>query len=179
MQQRENVNIRFVYMISIVAALGGLLFGYDTAVISGAIGNVQMKFDLSAEAMGGAASAAIWGCVFGVAFSGFISDRYGRRKVLIFSAILFAVSAIGSALPRSLFEFVLARFIGGLGVGMASMLSPMYISEIAPAAIRGRLVTLYQLAIVIGINLIYFINLLIAGMGDETGQGIKTKPLIC
>ena len=163
----SEINLRYVYMLSIVAAIGGLLFGYDTAVISGAIGNIQEKFQLSDEAMGGAASAAIWGCVFGVIFSGRISDRFGRKKVLIASALLFAISALGSAIPQNVSQLVIARFIGGLGVGVASMLSPMYISEIAPAHNRGMLVTLYQLAIVIGINLIYFINLLIAGMGDE------------
>lgn len=163
----SEINLRYVYMLSIVAAIGGLLFGYDTAVISGAIGNLQEKFQLSDEAMGGAASAAIWGCVFGVLFSGRISDRFGRKKVLIASALLFAVSAVGSAIPQNISQLVIARFIGGLGVGVASMLSPMYISEIAPAHNRGMLVTLYQLAIVIGINLIYFINLIIAGMGDE------------
>ena len=154
-------------MIAFIAALGGLLFGYDTAVISGAIGNIQTKFGLSAEAMGGAASAAIWGCVFGVMFAGNLSDRFGRKKMLIISAILFAVSAIFSALPENLTQLVIARFIGGLGVGMASMLSPLYISELSPAKTRGRMVTLYQLAIVIGINVIYFVNLLIARMGDE------------
>ena len=163
----NQINMRYVYMLSIVAAIGGLLFGYDTAVISGAIGNIQQKFQLSDEAMGGAASAAIWGCVVGVIFSGRISDRFGRKKVLIASAILFAISALGSAIPNNITQLVIARFVGGLGVGIASMLSPMYISEIAPAHNRGMLVTLYQLAIVIGINVIYFINLLIAGMGDE------------
>ncbi len=160
-------NMKYVYMLSSVAAIGGLLFGYDTAVISGAIGNLQTKFQLSSEAMGGAASAAIWGCVVGVLLSGRASDRFGRKRVLIVSAMLFAISAIASAIPNNIFQFAAARFIGGLGVGMASMLSPMYISEIAPAKNRGTLVTLYQLAIVIGINLIYFVNLLIAGMGDE------------
>ncbi len=164
---RDQINMRYVYLISIVAAIGGLLFGYDTAVISGAIGNLQTKFNLSAEAMGGAASAAIWGCVVGVLFAGYISDRFGRKKVLIASAVLFATSAILSAIPNSISQFVAARFIGGVGVGIASMLSPLYISEIAPAHNRGMLVTLYQLAIVVGINLIYFVNLLIAGMGDE------------
>ena len=163
----DKTNMPYVYMLSVVAAIGGLLFGYDTAVISGAIGNIQIKFQLSDEAMGGVASAAIWGCVFGAVFSGRISDRFGRKKVLIASAILFAVSAVGSAIPVTVTQLVLARFIGGLGVGMASMLSPMYISEIAPAHNRGMLVTLYQLAIVVGINVIYFINLIIAGMGDE------------
>ena len=160
-------NMKYVYLLATAASLGGLLFGYDTAVISGAIGNLQTKFSLSAEAMGAAASAAIWGCVFGVMCAGYLSDRFGRKKILIASAALFIVSAIGSALPNNISQFALARFVGGLGVGMASMLSPLYISEIAPAQSRGRMVTLYQLAIVLGINLIYFVNLLIAGMGDE------------
>ncbi len=163
-----QTNKKFLYLIAFIAAMGGLLFGYDTAVISGAIGNIQTKFDLSAEAMGGAASAAIWGCVFGVMFAGYLSDRFGRKKMLIISAILFSISAIASAIPDNLTQLVIARFVGGLGVGMASMLAPLYISEMAPAENRGRLVTFYQLAIVIGINVIYFVNLLIAQMGDAT-----------
>lgn len=160
-------NTRYIYFISIVAAVGGLLFGYDTAVIAGAIGFLQIKFDLSPAMTGWAASSAIWGCVIGAIFAGHLSDRFGRKKILLLSAVLFAVSSIGSAIPENLTEFVLARFIGGLGVGAASILSPLYISEISPAKIRGTLVTLYQVAIVVGINLIYVINYLIAGMGDE------------
>lgn len=161
-------NTRYIYFISIVAAVGGLLFGYDTAVIAGAIGFLQIKFDLSPAMTGWAASSAIWGCVVGAIFAGHLSDKLGRKKILLLSAILFAISSIGSGIPRNLTEFVLARFVGGLGVGAASILSPLYISEISPAKIRGTLVTLYQVAIVIGINLIYVINYLIAGMGDET-----------
>jgi SP family arabinose:H+ symporter-like MFS transporter len=104
--------------------------------------------------------------MIGVIFSGFLSDKFGRKKVLILSAILFFISAVGSSIPKNLTQFVIARLIGGVGVGIASMLSPMYISEIAPAKIRGTLVTLYQLAIVIGINLVYYINLQIASSGD-------------
>ena len=159
--------VRYVYFITAVAALGGLLFGYDTAVIAGAIGSIETKFQLTPALTGWAASSAIWGCVFGAMFAGFLSDRLGRKKVLLVTAVLFAISAIGSALPNNLTQFVLARFIGGVGVGAASMLSPMYISELAPADKRGMLVTLYQLAIVLGINLIYFVNLKIAGMGSE------------
>jgi len=159
--------MKYVIMISVVAAIGGLLFGYDTAVIAGAIGSVQTKFDLTPALTGWAASSAIWGCIIGVVFAGVLSDKFGRKKVLILSSILFAVSAIGSSIPDNLTQFVLARLIGGVGVGIASMLSPMYISEIAPAKIRGTLVTLYQLAIVLGINLIYFVNLKIAATGDE------------
>jgi SP family arabinose:H+ symporter-like MFS transporter len=163
---KPNTSLKYVIMISVVAAIGGLLFGYDTAVIAGAIGSIQTIFDLSPALTGWAASSAIWGCIIGVVFAGILSDKFGRKKILILSAILFAISAIGSSIPNNLTQFVLARLIGGIGVGIASMLSPMYISEIAPAKIRGTLVTLYQLAIVIGINLIYFINLKIAGSGD-------------
>jgi MFS transporter, SP family, arabinose:H+ symporter len=157
----------FVLKISVVAALGGLLFGYDTAVIAGAIGPLTVKFGLSPAMVGWAASSAIWGCVFGALVAGYMSDRWGRKNVLIVTAVLFAISAIGSAVPSDLTTFVIARFIGGLGVGAASMLSPLYIAEIAPSDKRGRLVTLYQLAIVIGINLIYFINMKIAETGDD------------
>ncbi len=158
---------KFIYLVSLVAALGGLLFGYDTAVIAGAIGYLQTKFELSSFGTGWAASAAIWGCVAGAIFAGYFSDKYGRKRVMVVTALLFAVSAIASALPNTITQFVIARFIGGVGVGAASILSPLYISEIAPANIRGKLVTLYQLAIVIGINVIYFVNLLISNAGTE------------
>ncbi|HKZ36198.1 MAG TPA: sugar porter family MFS transporter, partial [Chryseolinea sp.] len=153
--------------VSIVAALGGLLFGYDTAVIAGVIGFLQTKFQLSTAMMGWAASSAIWGCVFGAMGAGYLSDKIGRKKVLIITAVLFIISSLGAAIPANLTQFVLARFIGGLGIGAASMLSPLYISEISPAKIRGTLVSLYQLAIVIGINLIYFVNFKIAEQGNE------------
>ena len=163
---KRNTLSKYVIMISVIPAFGGLLFGYDTAVIAGAIGSIQTIFDLSPALTGWAASSAIWGCMIGVIFAGFLSDKFGRKKVLILSAILFFISAVGSSIPNNLTQFVLARLIGGVGVGIASMLSPMYISEIAPAKIRGTLVTLYQLAIVIGINLVYYINLQIASSGD-------------
>ena len=157
----------FVVKVSLVAALGGLLFGYDTAVIAGVIGYLQKRFELSPIMTGWAASSAIWGCAFGAMMAGYLSDRFGRKKVLIVTAILFIISSIGAMVPRNLAEFLTARFIGGLGIGAASMLSPLYISEIAPSRNRGRLVSLYQLAIVVGINLIYFVNLVIASYGDE------------
>ena len=163
---KPNTLSKYVIIISIIAAIGGLLFGYDTAVIAGAIGSIQTIFDLSPALTGWAASSAIWGCMIGVIFAGFLSDKFGRKKVLILSAILFFISAVGSSIPNNLTQFVFARLIGGVGVGIASMLSPMYISEIAPAKIRGTLVTLYQLAIVLGINLVYYINLQIASSGD-------------
>jgi SP family arabinose:H+ symporter-like MFS transporter len=159
--------MRYLYSVTSVAALGGLLFGYDTAVISGAIGYLRVKFELTDAMTGFAASAAIWGCVFGVLVAGVFSDRFGRKRALLASAVLFAVSAVGSAVPETLTQFVLFRFVGGLGVGAASMVAPAYIAEMAPAEKRGMLVTLYQLAIVLGINLIYYVNLLIAGFGDD------------
>lgn len=165
--QEKKTSTGFILKTTIVAALGGLLFGYDTAVIAGAIGYLQTKFGLSAAMVGWAASSAIWGCIIGVLCTGFLSDKYGRKKIMIVTAVLFAVSAIGSAIPNSLTEFIIARFIGGLGVGAASMLSPLYISEIAPAENRGKLVSLYQLAIVIGINLVYFVNYEIATLNTE------------
>ena len=157
----------YIYKITIVAAVGGLLFGYDTAVVAGAIGFIQKRFDLSAAMMGWIASCALIGCVVGAMASGYLSDKLGRKKVLILSAILFAISSVGTALPQSLMLFVLFRIIGGLGIGIASMISPMYITECAPAAIRGRLVSINQLGIVTGILLIYFVNASIAGLYDE------------
>ena len=162
------MNKSFVLKVSTVAAIGGLLFGYDTAVIAGVVGYLQAKFHLSSIMVGWAASSAIWGCVIGAMLAGYFSDRMGRKKVLIITAILFFISSIAAALAGDLTQFILARLIGGLGIGAASMLSPLYISEIAPARNRGTLVSLYQLAIVLGINLIYFVNLRIAAMGDET-----------
>jgi MFS transporter, SP family, arabinose:H+ symporter len=168
------MNKTFIIKVSAVAALGGLLFGYDTAVIAGVIGYLEQKFELSPAGVGWAASSAIWGCVVGAMMAGYLSDRFGRKKVLIVTAVLFFVSSLGAAVPVDLTQFVIARFIGGVGIGAASMLSPLYISEIAPAKSRGTLVSMYQLAIVIGINLIYFVNLKIASLGDvawnvETG----------
>ncbi len=164
---RNKVSKAYIIKITTVAALGGLLFGYDTAVIAGAIGFLQEKFDLSPVLVGWAASSAIWGCVAGAMVAGYASDRWGRKKVLIVTAVLFFISALGSAIANDLTPFVLARFIGGVGVGAASMLSPLYISEVAPAKIRGTLVSVYQLAIVLGINIIYIVNYWISGTGTS------------
>ncbi len=152
----------YVFLVCIVAALGGLLFGYDTGVISGAIGPLEARFNLNPKGVGWAASCALVGCIFGAAFAGTISDHIGRKKVLIISAVLFLVSALGTALPRNLTEFIIFRFIGGLGVGAASLTSPMYIAEISPARIRGRMVSVNQFAIVSGFLVVYFVNYFIA-----------------
>jgi SP family arabinose:H+ symporter-like MFS transporter len=165
METKENA--WFAYKATFVAAVGGLLFGYDTAVIAGAIGYLQMRFDLSPAMVGWVASCALIGCALGAMLSGTLSDRFGRKKILFLSAILFALSSAGIAIPGSLNWFVGFRIIGGLGIGIASMLAPMYITEIAPADKRGRLVSINQLGIVTGILLIYFVNAGIAGLHDE------------
>ncbi len=159
-----------VYLIGVclVAALGGLLFGYDTGVINGSLKFVQLKFELNAAMKGFAASSALIACIFGAAFAGTLSDHLGRKKVLILSAALFLISAVGTALPKNLTQFIIFRIIGGLGVGAASMTSPMYIAEIAPARIRGRMVSLNQFAIIFGMLVVYFVNYFIAGSGDES-----------
>lgn len=159
----------YVVLLTLVAALGGLLFGYDTGVISGAIGFLTTRFDLNADLEGWAVSSALVGCIIGACFAGVLSDAIGRKRVLLLSAVLFTVSAIGSAIPRNLTEFALARIIGGVGVGAASMLSPLYIAEIAPARIRGRLVSMNQFAIISGFLVVYFVNALVAWTGDSLG----------
>jgi len=157
----------FVIKLTVVAALGGFLFGYDTAVISGVVPFITTKFALSEGMVGYAAGSAIVGCIIGSITAGPLSDKLGRKKVLIFTAILFAISSIGAALAYGLTGFIFFRVIGGIGIGAASMLSPLYISEVAPAKMRGKLVSIYQLAIVVGILIIYFVNYGIAGMGTE------------
>ena len=166
---KDNKNsILYVVLVSMVAALGGLLFGYDTGVINGAIGPLVTHFDLDPQLeKGWAAASALLGCVLGVALAGVLSDRFGRKKVLIVSAVLFLMSAIGTALPKDITMFVIFRIIGGVGVGAASMTSPMYIAEISPARMRGRLVSVNQFAIVTGFLVVYFVNYFIAQQGNE------------
>jgi SP family arabinose:H+ symporter-like MFS transporter len=160
--------MKFIYQCTLVAAIGGLLFGYDTAVVAGAIGFIQEKYQLSAAMTGWAASCALIGCMIGAMVAGGLSDKLGRRKVLMISAWAFAISSVGIMIPMGLTSFIIFRMIGGIGIGIASILSPMYISEIAPASIRGRLISIYQLGIVIGILLIYFVNAAIAGLHDHS-----------
>ena len=149
------------------------MFGYDTGVIAGAIGPLEARFDLTPRLVGWAASCALLGCIFGAAFAGPASDWLGRKRVLVVSAVLFLVSALGTALPQSLGEFIIFRFIGGLGVGAASITSPLYIAEIAPARIRGRMVSVNQLAIVTGFLIVYFVNYFIA-LGREPDWIVQT-----
>lgn len=160
-------NIIYLFFASMVAALGGLLFGFDTGVISGVIPFITKYFNLNVHQEGFAVSNLLIGCILGASTGGIISDKYGRKKVLILSAILFAVSAILSALPRNYIELIIARFIGGIGVGVSSVISTMYIAEISPAKYRGRFVSLFQLAVVGGILLSYFTNWLLADTGKD------------
>ena len=165
MSDKIDTNKNQLLIFSTVAALGGLLFGFDTGVISGAIPFIKLEFYLNSYQEGFAISNLMIACVIGALIAGPIADWTGRKKVLILCAVLFIVSAILSALPRSFTELVIARFIGGIGVGVASVVSPMYIAEISPAKIRGRLVALNQLAIVVGILLSYLSNWLLVDTG--------------
>jgi SP family arabinose:H+ symporter-like MFS transporter len=147
---------------TVVAALGGLLFGFDTAVISGTTSQLSQVFDLSSKSLGITVSIAIWGTVVGAMFAGFPGERYGRRDSLRGLAIFYLVSALGCAISWSWWSLVVFRFIGGLGIGGSSVLAPMYIAEVAPAKWRGRLVGLFQFNVVFGILVAYFSNYLIA-----------------
>jgi sugar porter (SP) family MFS transporter len=164
---QDRSSVLYLSMICSVVALSGLLLGYDTAVISGAIGFIQTRFGLDPSGMGWAASCALAGCVVGVALAGILSDWLGRKKVLILAAFFFLVSALGTAFPRTLTEFILFRILGGIAIGAASMTSPMYIAEISPARVRGRMVSINQFAIVIGMLVVYFVNYFIANQGTE------------
>ncbi|KGK31003.1 D-xylose transporter XylE [Cellulophaga sp. E6(2014)] len=181
-------NSKYLMQLTLVATLGGLLFGYDTAVISGTVSALDSFFvlpfgldEMSANSrLGFLVSSALIGCIIGGISGGYISKKIGRKKGLLLAAILFLCSALGSAMPELfmksigegdhtfIYFFIVYRVIGGIGVGLASMLSPLYIAEIAPAKIRGKLVSLNQFAIIFGMLIVYFVNYYIAGQGDDT-----------
>ncbi len=144
--------------IAFVAGLGGFLFGFDTAVISGTIEFVEFQFGLDSVQLGWYVSSALVGCLAGVMAAGRLSDQYGRKPVLMFAAFLFFLSALGCMLSGTFYWLIIYRIFGGVGVGMASVLSPLYISEFSPSNLRGRMVSVYQLAITLGILLAYFSN---------------------
>ena len=150
-----------------VSTLGGLLFGYDNIVISGAIGYLRNLFHLDATGVGWAAGCALIGCVVGCAGAGTVADFLGRKKGLALCALCFTLSSCGMLFTGSLSQFVGWRLLGGLGIGAASVIAPNYIAEIAPTRVRGRCVTLYQMGIVVGILAAVFVNMLIQRMGDE------------
>ena len=179
-------NKNYIFGITLVATLGGLLFGYDTAVISGTVESLRKFFiepynlplDQANALEGFVVSSALIGCILGASFAGLLSQRYGRKPTLILAAVLFLLSAIGSSWPELFFgmpgsgdhsfmyNFVAYRILGGVGVGLASMVSPMYIAEVAPADKRGNLVSWNQFAIIFGMLVVYFVNYWIALQGD-------------
>ena len=160
-------NAWYLAMICLVASIGGLLFGFDTAVISGTFGFVEAQFSLSKFEVGWFGSSALVGCILGAAMAGWLTDRFGRKPVLIVAATFFFLCALGCAVAPGFRTIILFRIIGGLGVGMASVMAPMYISEFAPPHLRGRLVAMYQLSIVIGILAAYFSNWLLLGFAAD------------
>ncbi len=162
-----RTNLAYLLPICLVATLGGLLFGYDTGVISGAIEPLTARFQLSDFMKGWASGCVLVGCATGVLMVGPISDRFGRRTAMFLAAVMFLVSAIGTALPNDIWTFIVFRIMGGLGIGLASVSTPMYIAEITPAHIRGRMVAVNQIAVVSGIALTSFINYFIAQGGDQ------------
>lgn len=172
------LNTAFILRVSGVAALGGMLFGFDTAIISGAIPYLQVYFHLSQAALGWAVGCILLGCGAGAVLAGPLAEARGRRWVLLGCAGLFALSGIGAALAPGLLVFVLARLVGGVGVGAAAMVSPMYIAEMAPARWRGRLVSLYQLAIVLGILLAYYSNYALAGTGASNWRWMFASQVV-
>ncbi|GAB6007767.1 sugar porter family MFS transporter [Dysgonomonas reticulitermitis] len=154
----SSVNIGYISFLSVVAALGGFLFGYDTAVISGTIAQVSAQFSLDALSQGWYVGCALAGSIFGVLCAGILSDNFGRKKTLMVAAILFSVSAVGCAVSSDFNHLVIARVLGGIGIGVVSIVSPLYISEISVAEYRGRLVSLYQLAVTVGFLGAYLVN---------------------
>ena len=155
--QKKN-NILYVSFLSMIAALGGFLFGYDTAVISGTVSQVSAQFQLNTLQSGWYVGCALVGSISGVIFAGALSDRFGRKRTMILASILFTVSAIGCAISANLDQLVIYRIIGGIGIGIVSIVCPLYISEVSPASHRGRMVSLYQLAVTVGFLGAYLMN---------------------
>jgi sugar porter (SP) family MFS transporter len=175
--EKINFNKQFILGITLVSAMGGLLFGYDWVVIGGAKPFYERFFDItqSPALQGWAMSSALIGCLFGAMASGFLADRFGRKRPLILAAALFTVAALGTGAANHFSTFVAYRLLGGLGIGLASAISPMYIAEISPAPMRGRLVSINQLTIVIGILMAQIINYLIA---EKIPEGFTNENIV-
>ncbi|CAG9918557.1 sugar porter family MFS transporter [Bacteroides ovatus] len=155
---KSTINFGYLIFLSVVAALGGFLFGYDTAVISGTIAQVTQLFQLDTLQQGWYVGCALVGSIVGVLFAGILSDKLGRKLTMVISAVLFSTSALGCALSADFTQLVVYRIIGGVGIGVVSIVSPLYISELAVAQYRGRLVSLYQLAVTVGFLGAYLVN---------------------
>jgi sugar porter (SP) family MFS transporter len=164
MKERTNINTKYVLFLALVSAMGGLLFGYDWVVIGGAKPFYERFFDITSSAtyQGFAMSSALFGCLIGAAFSGYITDKYGRKIPLLFSAFLFIFTSLGTGAFNSFTPFIIFRILGGIGIGIASNVSPVYIAEIAPAHMRGKLVAMNQLTIAFGVLSAQLTNMLIA-----------------
>lgn len=162
--ERNNVNNRYLILISLIAGMGGYLFGYDWVVIGGAKAFYEIYFSIAdiPWLQGWVMSSALLGCLVGVVISGGLSDKYGRKFMMILAAIIFALSAFGTGAAQTIDQFILFRIISGVGIGIASNISPMYLSEVSPPAVRGKFVAIYQLAIVLGILSAQIMNWLIA-----------------
>ncbi len=166
----ERGSILYLSGVCTVAALGGLLFGFDTAVISGAIGLLETQFALDSVMKGWVVSSVLLGCITGAMAAGTLSDRFGRKKMMILAAGLFLVSALGSTIPLTPGVLIAVRFVGGLGVGFASMLAPLYISELSPPHLRGRMVAMYQFAITVGVLGAYLSNAFLLHLAENHGE---------
>lgn len=164
----DKTNLPYVLFLAITAATGGLLFGFDIAIISGAGHFLVQHFGLNDLSLGVAFSSLLFGCVIGSAVAGRVTDRLGRRRILLWVAVLFALTSAATGLAWSFQSFLAARFLGGLAVGAVSLVSPMYVSEISPPTLRGRMGTLYQMSIVTGILASYCINYLLRDLGPDS-----------
>ncbi len=181
MNNSTSQNIGYVVFLSVVAALGGFLFGYDTAVISGTIDQVTSLYKLDTIQQGWYVGCALVGSILGVSVAGILSDRFGRKQTMILSAVLFSASGIGCAIASDFDQLVFYRIVGGVGIGVVSIISPLYISEVAITKYRGRLVSLYQLAITVGFLGAYLVNyqlLKIAGSGVVLGSDLLSKVFV-
>ncbi|HXE15199.1 MAG TPA: sugar porter family MFS transporter [Bryobacteraceae bacterium] len=163
---KSNINVSYVLLLAATAALGGLLFGFDIAIITGAGPFLTEHFKLNDLSLGWAFSSLLFGCALGSTIAGRLTDFYGRKKILLVVAALFAITSLGTGMAPTFTFFIIARFIGGLAVGGASILSPLYVAEISPPSLRGRLGTLYQMSIVTGILISYAINYLLRDIGS-------------
>jgi SP family arabinose:H+ symporter-like MFS transporter len=172
MNQKQTIpNKKYFFLVCFIAALGGFLFGFDTAVISGVLEFVVKDFHFNLFMEGWFVSSALLGCILGVAAAGKLSDLYGRKKVMLLSAFLFFLSAMGCMLSNNSTLLISFRLIGGLGIGIASMICPLYIAEFSPSHFRGRMVALYQLAITIGIVAAYFTNAYLVKISTHSFTG--------
>jgi len=167
----DNSNFRFTILISVVATIGGFLFGFDSGVINGTVGGLQSAFNSSSIGTGFNVASMLLGCAAGAFFAGTLADKLGRRTILIVASVFFTISAWGSGIAETSVEFIFYRVIGGLAVGAASILAPAYISEVAPAKYRGRLSSIQQIAIISGLFTAFLSNYLIANLaGSSTAQ---------